>query len=172
MAAPQTHGYITFGLIWLILVVRGMNFLEFASAVIWGILIDADHFFSISYVKDLFRRIKQGGGPAPDVELPACWLHLWPGAIALLGFSLVLIFLNPSIPSPFSAIIPILFWATHILVDGFQKFPQKHILYPFIKTEYTPEIGYPVKPPAEFILGSLAWMTLAIGFMAWVLFLR
>ena len=78
MAAPHVHGLITASLLFIINKFQALSFLEIFSALFWGILTDIDHFMSISYIKDIPRRIKEGGDPAGTVTIPICWLHRCP----------------------------------------------------------------------------------------------
>lgn len=92
MAAPQTHFWITFIFRALCSLIFGFTFsiTQLFWIYFWGCLMDfADHFTSSpSYTKDVFlvrlpRFFKGGavGAPSKGVEIPVCWLHLWPGAI-------------------------------------------------------------------------------------------
>lgn len=177
MASPMTHGIPTFLIlaIFLVLAVFGatgkINVWDFAAALIFGIGIDVlDHFTSLSYIKDMIRRLKEGGGPKKGVKIPICWLHLWPGTILAMAWGVTTHYL-------FSALIyfPILMLAIHVRIDYFQKQtdkenPHYHYFYPFIKKTWTSEKGYPIKPVSEFILTSAFWMMISFILLGILIF--
>ena len=160
MAAPQTHGLITVILLGIIGWVSKISNWEFFSAILFGVGIDFfDHIWSKSYVKDILRRIREGGAPADDVKIPISWLHLWPGFVLAWGWGTVFYFLD----FDFAIYFPFLFWLAHVSVDKFQKdskFPHRSFFYPLNRKKIIPKIGYPVKPVIEFVIGSLIWMAI------------
>ena len=180
MASPQTHGLISVSLlsVFLVLAAAGLMKLtlwEFTNALLWGVFIDLDHMVSKRYIRDLIPRIlKRGGGmPAKNIELIS-WLHLWPGLILVIvwGVFFNLVFRNSPLYLPFY--FPFLFWSVHVIVDRFQKnptyMPHKSFWWPFSKRTFIPKKGYPVKPPAEFIINSAIWMLIAFILLALLLF--
>jgi len=169
MAAPQTHGLVSFAILAVFLLLAalglttGITFWEFVSTIIWGVLFDfCDHFTSWSYLKDIPARIKRGGGmPAKDVKIPISWMHLWPGFCLVWVWGFGFNFFDSS----FRCYLPFIFWATHVVIDRFQKNldydPHRSFWYPIIKKTYIPKQGYPIKPPAEFIISSGIWMIIS-----------
>jgi len=173
MAAPQTHGVIDltiFG-IFILLSALGLagkiTFWEYLSGICWGVIIDFDHFLSkkgLKYLKDIPARVfKRGGGPpAEDVGNFPSLLHLWPGFILVWVWGILFHLINP----PFRIWFPFVFWLAHNVVEYYQrsdgKYPHYHILYPFIKKLYYREKGYPIKPPAEFILDSTILLVICL----------
>ena len=163
MAVPQTHlvatGFIR--LVMLKVFKKDLGLGEWFLFYLWGTvgLIDVDHFTSKSYRKDFVRRFKRilrgrdDDGPAADVKMPWEFLHTWVGIpialvflpvfIARLGFGLGL--LN-------WALIVILPWAVHIIVDDYQKTPEGHTYISFwhpFRPNWRRENGYPVKSQTE-----------------------
>ena len=148
MAAPQTHAWITLGLVWL----TKLTGWDFWSAMFFGVFIDAfDHFFSWEYTKDLFaRRLFSGdetSDPKAGIKMPGCWLHKWP---------IIFVLIVAPIVTPVAWYIPVLFYGIHRGLDLFQQYPELSFWYPFRKGERLPPGGglYPVKKKIEFILAS------------------
>lgn len=160
MASPQTHGLITLLILFVFSLFGKITSWEYLTAIFWGILIDIDHFTSLSYIKDLKRRIKEKGGlPANNVKFSREWLHKWPGLLAAFGCGATL----SLIMNDFRFYLPVIVLITHLIVDYFQGIPyhlRQSFWYPFRKTATVPseKFLYPVKPPREFIITSGLWM--------------
>ena len=176
MAAPMTHFDITFFFRAILLFVCGMEFSIFQLVLIyfWGSVMDfADHFTSPSYVMDIIsvripRFLKGGdiGKPSEGVKNPACWFHLWPGAI--ISFLCGILFFSHLWWVPFG------FWFVHITVDRFQKndetYPYASFFHPWGKP-WVRKWGYPTKIRKEIFV-STAIMFFVCIFELWWNFLK
>jgi len=178
MAAPMTHFDITFVFRAILLFAFGMEFSVFQLVLIyfWGSAMDfADHFTSPSYVADIIsvripRFLKGGdiGKPSAGIEIPPCWLHIWPGLILAVLCGLFF-------PLKYSW-VPFFFWLQHKLVDDAQEndgnYPKIPLFYPFQKKRWVIEKGlYPVKIRKE-ILVSTALMFFVCLFEVWWNFIK
>jgi hypothetical protein len=117
-----------------------------------------DHFTSPSFARDVFfvripRFFKGGavGAPSKGVEIPTCWLHLWPGLI--LSVVCGLIFFPRMLWW-----VPIFFWFQHKLLDDFQKndgsYPDAPFFYPLMKKRRRLRNGYSIKPRSEILVST------------------
>jgi len=172
MAAPQTHGTVT------VIIFMGLSALgligkitiwEYLSVIFWGFLIDLDHLISWKYVKDLPDRIFKRGGGAPQEGADfVSWLHIWPGLLLVWAWGFVFNNLFPG----FKIWLPFPFWLIHIIIDYFQrsdgKFPHYHFLYPLIKRKYFRKKGYPIKVPAEFIIGGFILLIICFAVLGFL----
>ncbi|MBD3282303.1 MAG: hypothetical protein GF387_01720 [Candidatus Portnoybacteria bacterium] len=167
MAAPQTHGLISIFILFLFIFLASLGLVgeigiwEFFSVLVWGVLIDFDHLIYPAYVRDLFRRVLEGGSPKKGLDNFVPWFHTWVGFLLswIWGFGF-----HWFVNSDFLIFLPPLVWYIHFLVDIFQKTeeaPRYSFFYPFIKKRYYRNNGYPIKPAGEFIIGSFIWMIVA-----------
>lgn len=162
MAAPQTHLCTTFAVRTLLTLAFGMVFskTELFLVYFWGCGLDfIDHFTSPEFAKDVFfvripRFFKGGavGAPSEGIEIPTCWLHIWPGAILSLTCGLVFFPLALSW-------IPFLFWLQHIVIDWGQKnegnWPEIPFLYPVMQKRWVKKRGYPIKARTEILISTI-----------------
>ncbi len=178
MAAPQTHLATTFAIRALLTFAFGIIFskTELFLIYFWGCGLDfVDHFTSPGFTRDVFfvripRFFKGGavGAPSKGVELPTCWLHIWPGAMLSIICGLVFF------PQMFSW-IPLLFWLQHTIIDRGQKneggWPEIPFLYPAARKRQVKKRGYPVKARLEILI-STALAALIIAFELYYNFLK
>lgn len=177
MASPQTHGLFTVSIliVFLGLSVFGLTgeviFWEYLSAILWGVFIDLEHFLSPSYLKDLPKRIKRGGGmPSEKAQHKKVWFHMWPGVPAVIAYGLFFhLIINPS----FRWWLPVIAWLLHVIIDQFQKSPRYSFFYPYPTKKEIPAPTwtiYPVKPPWEFMLNGAIWMLIGFVLLGLLLF--
>lgn len=163
MASPQTHGLASVGLLGLLAFFKQITMIDFLSMVIFGILIDFDHFLSKSYIKDFIsRRLKKGEGNLSDmkiIETVKEWGHKWPGIIIALAFG----YLAYGTATNLGFYLPLIFLAAHVLIDYFQDTPRRSFWYPMKKGFLPPPARtYPCKPPQEFMITSGLWMLVSL----------
>lgn len=178
MAAPQSHGLIGMASFVIFLLLGGLSlvgkisFWDYFSVCIWFFLLpDAvDICLSRSFLKDLFSRIfKRGGGPpAKDVKVPIAWAHtiwifllIWTLYVFVL-YSVAVFIFHSSFNIWLSFVSSFVLWSIHVAIDHLQKGDVHYSpFYPLHKKTWILKWGYPIKPPAEFILGETIWMLIS-----------
>lgn len=121
---------------------------------------DADHFTSWSYVKDIFttrfpRLFKGGdfGRPSLDAKIPLEIFHIWT-AVPLMVVYLALFRIMGIGIAPWLILLP---WSLHLLIDRCQKndetLPYHSFFHPW-RNGWVRRWGYPIKSKTEMIVST------------------
>lgn len=154
VASPQMHGLITAVILTAILAFqKSISFLDILAGLIFGVLIDLDHFDSLEYIKDVFQRIKESRGePALGIKMPKCWLHRWPGVMLMMISTLIMAGVAWRYDLHFMWYLPAIFLTVHLVIDRFERGNSRKV----------GRISYPKKSPKEFRIAHSALIVVII----------